>query len=67
MTKINFPKAGALLLLTALLSGPALAQLDLADNLGRPQHQDWQERGPGPEAVDYSGLPLNQGEPARGP
>jgi hypothetical protein len=38
---------------------PAFAQIDLAGQWAARAHQDWEERGPGPEAVDYLGLPIN--------
>jgi len=37
----------------------ARAQVDLGGNWNARLHQDWEERGPGPEAVDYLGLPIN--------
>ena len=64
MTRIDSLLAGALLV-AALTSVPAMAQVDLAGNWAARQHQDWQERGPGPEAVDYSGLPINREARAR--
>ena len=59
--KIELRKAGtAVLLLTAaLMTVPASAEVDLAGNWTARSHQDWQARGPGPEVVDYLGLPLN--------
>jgi hypothetical protein len=52
--------ATAILLLTAsLIRVPALAQIDLAGQWASREHQDWEERGPGPEVVDYLGLPIN--------
>ena len=45
--------------LAVLLSVPVFAEVDLSGNWAARQHQDWQERGPGPEPVDYSGLPIN--------
>ena len=38
---------------------PAFAQIDLAGQWAAHQHQDAEERLPGPEAVDYLGLPIN--------
>jgi hypothetical protein len=62
MVKIAFPKPGAAaLLLTAVLlplAAPA-QQMDLAGNWAAREHQDWQERVPGPEVVDYLGIPIN--------
>ena len=50
----------ALLLTAALLPMAAPAQqMDLAGNWAAREHQDWQERVPGPEVVDYLGIPIN--------
>jgi hypothetical protein len=35
------------------------AQVDFTGNWTARLHQDWPERGPGPESVDYLGLPIN--------
>jgi hypothetical protein len=48
-----------LLAMTALLAVPASAEIDLAGNWTTRQHQDWQDRNPGPEVVDYTALPIN--------
>jgi hypothetical protein len=48
-----------LFLTAALTIIPAFAQMDLSGTYARREHQDWQERVPGPEAVDYLGLPIN--------
>ena len=45
--------------LTILTTIPAAAQVDLSGNWVSRQHEDWQDRGPGPEVVDYLGLPIN--------
>jgi hypothetical protein len=52
-------KTAFLLLAATFISVPAFAQVDLGGNWASRQHEDWQERAPGPEAVDYLGLPLN--------
>ena len=54
--------AGRICLLTLFLlsSIPTFAEVDLTGNWVARQHQDWQERGPGPEPVDYLGLPINE-------
>ena len=39
-------------------SFPAAAEIDLSGNWQVLQHEDWQDRGPGPEPVDYTGLAL---------
>jgi len=52
--------------LAFLLFGiPAFAELDLTGFWSTRQHQDWQDRNPGPEAVDYTGLPINDEARAR--
>jgi hypothetical protein len=51
--------------MTAVLAVPAFAEIDLAGNWATRQHQDWQDRNPGPEAVDYSALPINNDARAR--
>ncbi len=43
----------------ALWNVPAAAQVDLSGNWASRHHQDWQDRAPGPDVVDYLGLPLN--------
>jgi hypothetical protein len=52
-------KTALFLVAATLVSVPAFAQIDLAGHWVPRQHEDRQERGPGPEAVDYSGIPLN--------
>ena len=49
---------GVLVLLgaAALIAVPASAEVDLAGNWQARDHQDWIERGPGPDVDDYLGL-----------
>ena len=54
-----------LTLVMGLISVPADAQIDLSGNWVSRQHEDWEERGPGPEVVDYLGLPINEEARAR--
>jgi hypothetical protein len=49
----------AFLLAATLTSVPAFAQVDLSGNWLFRLHEDWQDRSPGPDAVEYLGLPLN--------
>jgi|CXWL01.1.fsa_nt_gi hypothetical protein len=51
-------RAGLILLLSVIVSRPALAQIDLSGSWGARNHEDALERGGGPYAVDYAGLPL---------
>jgi hypothetical protein len=50
------------LLVAVLLAGPgaAFAQVDLNGGWRSLEHEDWIERGPGPDPVDYLGLPLSE-------
>jgi hypothetical protein len=50
--------AGAVVAL-ALLAAPAFAQVDLSGVWSPVFHEDYPERIPGPELVDYLGLPIN--------
>lgn len=45
-------------LLAAAFGIPAHAEIDLNGNWQSRQHEDWIERGPGPDPVDYTGLAL---------
>jgi hypothetical protein len=48
-----------LLVLAALRSGPAVAQIDPSGEWSPRYHEDFPERIPGPEIGDYLGLPIN--------
>ena len=41
------------------IAAPAMAQTELAGSWAARNHEDALERGGGPYAVDYAGLPLN--------
>jgi hypothetical protein len=59
-------KKTAVFLFAALaMSVPAFAQIDLSGSWQYRQHEDWQDRAPGPDAVDFTGLPLNEDGKAR--
>ena len=47
------------------MAAPALAQTELAGSWAARNHEDGLERGGGPYAVDYTGLPLNDEARAR--
>ena len=49
-----------LIVAATLVSSPAFAQIDLTGMWGARSHQDWMERSPGPDPVDYLGLPLSE-------
>ena len=51
--------APALLLVSALLSAPAFAQEDLSGSWNPQFMEDQPERIPGPDLVDYLGIPIN--------
>jgi hypothetical protein len=50
---------GLLTALALLSAVPAMAQVELSGSWVARNHEDGMERGPGPYAVDYTGLPLN--------
>jgi len=52
-------RVGAFIVFAALVSIPAFAQFDLGGHWARRSNQDEMESVPGPEPVDYLGLPLN--------
>jgi hypothetical protein len=49
----------ALFVFSSLLSVPAFAQLDFSGQWAVRYHEDFEERSPGGELGDYTGLPLN--------
>jgi hypothetical protein len=49
-----------LLATIVLVTAPAFAEIDLAGNWAPRLHEDWQDHSPGPDAVDYLGLPINE-------
>lgn len=49
-----------------LVAGGALAQVDLTGEWRGIRHEDQEERGPGPEIGDYTGLPINAAARQRG-
>jgi hypothetical protein len=59
MTKAGLIGLVLLILVGMLIVVPARAQIDLSGDWVAREHEDWQDRTPGPEAVDYSGLPLS--------
>jgi hypothetical protein len=52
-------RVAAFALMAVLVSRPGFAQFDLTGKWASRSGQDAQERGPGPDAVDYTGLPLS--------
>ena len=57
--RIKLTRSSALLLAFVLLNLPSSAEVDLAGVWQSRQHEDWIERGPGPDPVDYTGIPLS--------
>ena len=54
-------RVAMLALVTGLLAAtPAFAQVDLSGNWAARLHEDWIERAPGPDPVDYLGLPISE-------
>lgn len=62
---MNPLKLGALVVAGVLVTVPAFAQFDLTGKWASRSGQDAMERGPGPDPVDYLGLPLNDEGRAR--
>jgi len=56
----NFHRAALLLVIAARMSVPALAQVDLTGVWQPAFHEDNDERGQGPDLVDFAGLPINE-------
>src|ERR1700734_762907 len=59
MKRVRGVTCAGLLLATAFLSIPAVAQMNLSGVWGPKLHEDWPDRLPGPELGDYGGVPLN--------
>jgi hypothetical protein len=57
--KWSHVSCGILIVMAILAGRPAFAQVDLAGMWASPHHQDWMERDPGSNPVDYLALPLN--------
>jgi hypothetical protein len=62
---MKITNAFAILVPVLLLAVPAFAQFDLNGTWASRSNQDDMERGPGPDPVDYLGLPLNSEGRAR--
>ena len=62
---MNLLTRGMLVVSAVLVSVPAFAQFDLTGKWASRSSQDAMERGPGPDPVDYLGLPLNDEGRAR--
>jgi len=57
---IVMPRMTRLIVIASLLiASPAYAQIELSGSWAARNHEDGLERGAGPYAVDYTGLPLN--------
>jgi len=46
--------------LGVVMAGPAMAQIDLSGVWTERRHEDFHERGEGPDMVEYEGLPINE-------
>src|SRR5262245_47327964 len=56
-----------LILTTMLLAAaPVFAQVDISGTWASRNHEDWQERWPGPDPVNFTGLPINEDARQRG-
>jgi hypothetical protein len=54
-----FQKAALFGLFLLLLSGKSVAQFDISGSWRALAHEDQPERGPGPDIMEYVGLPIN--------
>jgi hypothetical protein len=59
MTRHTFVDRAVIVLVALLTGTPVFAQIDLAGMWNSPHHQDWMQRDPGSNPVDYLALPLN--------
>ena len=53
-------RVGLFAAMLMLIATSAFAQIDLTGSWVALQHEDIMERQPGPDAVDYLGLPINE-------
>jgi len=53
-------RTALLFLVVAFIATPAFAQLDLAGEWARDNHEDQPHRAPGAELGDYTGIPINE-------
>jgi len=58
-------RTALLMALVLAAATPAAAQVDLSGTWASRMHEDWQERWPGPDVVDFTGLPINEDARAR--
>ena len=65
MTHTKRFATACLALAMTLISAPALAQVDLVGNWESWMHEDWADRGLGPEIADMTALPVNDEGRAR--
>jgi hypothetical protein len=59
VTEMKRYTVGLFVVMFLSMTRPVAAQVDLSGNWVSRQHEDWQERGPGPDVADYLGLPIN--------
>src|ERR1700681_4153914 len=57
--KTSLAVSGLVVIMTAAASRSALAQVELAGSWAARNHEDALERGGGPYAVDYTGIPID--------
>ena len=58
--------AAAIGIVVLLTADPAQAQRDISGTWVAVYHEDQPERGPGPDMVEYQGLPINEAARQRG-
>jgi hypothetical protein len=64
--RTNAALAAVIVITLIILPEPALAQRDITGTWVAVVHEDRPERGPGPDMVEYQGLPINDAARQRG-
>jgi hypothetical protein len=65
LTRIRI-SCGCACLAAAMFASPALAEIDLSGEWAPRYHEDQPERIPGPDMVEYHGIPINEAGRLRG-
>lgn len=66
ITRMRFGLAAAIGIALFALAGPVMAQRDITGTWVAVIHEDFPERIPGPDLVEYQGLPINEAARQRG-
>ena len=66
MMRMRFMHTSAIVIALLVFVGPAMAQRDISGTWVAVMHEDFPERIPGPDLVEYQGLPINEAARQRG-